>query len=90
MSDEADSILVEEVECALTGVTEGLNEDNIAVIIHLEGRIHRLRCLIDLIKKGKIVAVYQGDDKGPYDFKKFLLRKREEVPQGVLEEVEVK
>lgn len=79
MSDETDDKLAKRIENALTGVDEGLNEDNIAVIIHLEDKIHRSKCLIDLIKKREIIAVYKGDKDIPYDFKKFMLKTKKEM-----------
>lgn len=71
--------LVNKIENALTGVEEGLNEDSIAVIIHLEDKIHRSKCLIDLIKKREIIAIYEGDKTKPYDFKKFTLKTKKEM-----------
>lgn len=86
MSDETDDKLVKRIENALTGVDEGLNEDNIAVIIHLEDKIHRSKCLIDLIKKREIIAIYEGDKDKSYDFKKFMLKTKKEM----IEEGEIK
>lgn len=79
MSDETDEKLAKKIENALTGVDEGLNEDSIAVVIHLEDKIHRSKCLIDLIKKREIIAVYEGDKDKPYDFKKFTLKTKKEM-----------
>lgn len=79
MIDKTDDILVKNIENALTGAEEGLDEDNIAVIIHLENKIHRSKCLIDLIKKREIIAVYKGDKDIPYDFKKFMLKTKKEM-----------
>ncbi len=77
-----DEELDKKIENALTGVEEGLNEDNIAVIIHLEDNIHKSKCLIDLIKKREIIAIYEGDKTKPYDFKKFVLKTKKEMIEG--------
>lgn len=70
--------LQNEIENTSTGVEEELNKDNVAAITHLEDKIYRLKCLIDLIKKGEIVAVYEGDKDKPYDFKKSTLKTKNE------------
>lgn len=74
MSDE----LVKKIENTSTGVEKELNKDNVAAITHLEDKIYRLKCLIDLIKKGEIVAIYEGDKDKPYDFKKSTLKTKNE------------
>lgn len=76
---QMDEELTKKIENISTGTKDVLNEDNVAMIIHLESNIHRLKYLIDIIKKGDIVAVYEGDRTKSYDLKEFTLKTKNEM-----------
>lgn len=50
-----------------------LTKDSAAAIICLEDEIFERKCAIDLLKKGELVATYEGDNTELYDSEKFII-----------------
>lgn len=78
MDEQVDDMMDERMNNVLIDERKRLTKDSIAALICLEDEIHRIKAAIDLIKSGKIVAIYNGDRSEPYDSNQFsLMTKRE-------------
>ena len=69
----------ERIKTVLADTKGGLTKDSVAAIICLEDEITEDQTLIRLIKKGDIVATYEGDRTMPYESDKFLLKTKNEI-----------
>lgn len=70
MKDEIDV----RIKTILADTKGGLTKDSVAAIICLEDEIIEDQDIIRLIKRGDIVATYEGDRTIPYEPDKFLLK----------------
>ena len=68
----------ERIKTVLADTKGGLAKDSIAAIICLEDEIDKNQILIRLIKRGDVVATYEGDRTRPYESGKFLLKTKNE------------
>lgn len=69
----------ERIKTILANTNRGLTKDSVAAIICLEDEIARDQTLIKLIKKGDIIATYEGDKTVPYVSDKFLLKTKNDM-----------
>lgn len=81
MSNEiiADNDMDERIKNILADTKGGLTKDSVAAIVCLEDEINEDQTLIRLIKKGDIIATYEGDRTRPYDPDKFLIKTKNEM-----------
>lgn len=75
MNDEMD----ERVKNILEYTKGDLTKDSAAAIICLEDDIFEKKCAIELIKKGELIAIYEGDKTEPYHPDKFLIKTKGEI-----------
>ena len=69
----------ERIKNILADTKGGLTKDSVAAIVCLENEINEDQTLIRLIKKGDIIATYEGDRTRPYDPDKFLIKTKNEM-----------
>jgi len=69
----------ERIESILASTKGGLTKDSVAAIVCLEDEIIEDQTLIRLIKKGDVMATYEGDRTRPYDPDKFLIKTKNEI-----------
>lgn len=50
-----------------------LTKDSAIAIILLEDEIFEKNCTVELLKKGDLVAIYEGDKTKPYNSNKFVI-----------------
>lgn len=75
MNDEMDERLKNILE-----YTKGeLTKDSAVAIICLEDEIFEKKCAVELIKKGELIAIYEGDKTEPYHHDKFLIKTKGEI-----------
>ncbi len=81
MNDEIimDNEMDERIKNILASTKRGLTRDSVAAIVCLEDEIIEDQTLITLIKKGDIIATYEGDRTMPYDPDKFLIKTKNEM-----------
>lgn len=75
MNDDID----ERIKKVLADTQEGLTKDSVAAVICLEDEIVEDQALIKLIKRGDVVATYEGDRTRPYESDKFLLKTKSDI-----------
>lgn len=51
-----------------------LTKDSAVAIICIEDEIFEKKCTVELLKKGDLIAIYEGDNTKPYDPEKFLIK----------------
>ena len=73
----------ERIKGILADTKGGLTKDSVAAIVCLENEINEDQTLIRLIKKGDIIATYEGDRTRPYDPDKFLIKIKNEMTKKV-------
>ena len=56
-----------------------LTKDSAVAIICLEYEIFEKKCAIELIKKGELIAIYEGDNTEQYHPDKFLIKTKGEI-----------
>lgn len=56
-----------------------LTKDSAAAIIYLEDEIFEKKNTVELLKKGELIAIYEGDKTKPYDHDKFLIKTKGEI-----------
>jgi len=69
----------ERVESLLIETKGKLTKDSAAAIICLEDEIFEKRCTAELLKKGELLATYEGDKTRPYNPEKFLIKTKGEI-----------
>lgn len=69
----------ERIKNLLANTTGGLTKDSVAAIVCLEDEIVKDQTIIRLIKKGDIIATYEGDRTRPYNSDKFMLKTKNEM-----------
>ena len=74
-----DNDMDERIKNILADTKGGLTKDSVAAIVCLENEINEDQTLIRLIKKGDIIATYEGDRTRPYDPDKFLIKTKNEM-----------
>jgi hypothetical protein len=54
-----------------------LTKDSAVAIICLEDEIFEKKVTVDLLRKGELIAIYEGDNTKPYNPDKFIIKQRE-------------
>lgn len=75
MNDEMD----ERVKNILEYTKGELTKDSAVAIICLEDEIFEKKCAVELLKKGELIAIYEGDKTEPYDSDKFIIEIKGEI-----------
>ena len=75
MNDEMD----ERVKNILEYTKGELTKDSAIAIICLEDEIFEKKCAVELLKKGELIATYEGDKTKPYNPDKFLIKTKSEI-----------
>lgn len=71
----------ERIEDLLLDNKEELTKDSIAAMLCLEDEMTNIKAAIELLKSGKIFAVYRGDRSIQYDPDEFLLMSKSEFEE---------
>lgn len=75
MNDEMD----ERVNNILEYTKGELTKDSAVAIICLEDEIFEKKCAVELLKKGDLIATYEGDKTKPYNPDKFIIKTKGEI-----------